>query len=309
MTTVTVEWALSKNAALEVFAQRGAKPGIVQSSTIELGPLSVEQRRVLLAQAYNPGADKLGIVNIHGQKSGTTSYPPDLSTKDYPVEFDAEPTVAQIVDAIAQLAAMAAAQKAKAEEAIAREAIRFAKQKEDEARVKSDLKQIEATLDLAAARAYALPDDNPRLKSRKEAAINSIYSKIEDAKKADWITAHGSDHLRRAHAADYDCQRLYVVERAAIEAPGWIVDYNNTGDEKARACPSMAALDIADAAKPIADQFVSGYLNSPVVVWLTDEPTSEAKSDRCEWDEEPFAPREAVRMRGYLGKYDLYKIV
>lgn len=309
MATVNVEWALSKKAAFEQFAQTGQRPNIVQFKNIDLEPLAVEQRRVLLAQAYNPATEQFRNVDAHGQKSGTVTHPPDLSTKDYLVEFEAEPSVEQIVEAVTRLATMETERKAEVELARERERVRFAQQKEDEARIKSDLRTIEDSLDLKAAKAYVMPEGSPAyIAAYKDGAINAILGKMEDAQKSAWITAHGSDHLKRACAAGYDCQRLYVVERAALEAPGWIVDYNGTGHENSRSCPSLEALEIEEVATTLASAI--GAL-APSVMWLTEQPTNQPKGAHSDedWDEESFEPCEVVRMRNYLGKYDLYKIV
>jgi hypothetical protein len=66
--------------------------------------------------------------------------------------------------------------------------------------------------------------------------------------KAAWIAGHGSDHLRRGFARGHDCQRLYCLERGALEAPGFIVDYDGKGKWQPIGCPSVKALDAAAAA-------------------------------------------------------------
>lgn len=308
MTAVNVQWAMSKKAALEQFALTGNRPDILKTKLVDLEPLSVEQRRVLLASAYNPGSDKLSAVYIHGQKSNTTTYPPDLSTKDYPVEFDAEPTIEQIVETISLLDTMETERKAAVERKSAADRAALQKSREDEERVKADLAQIVSTSDLQGAKSYMLPSSDSRLASYKDGAVNRIKGEMEDAKKAQWVTIHGSDHLKRACAAGYDCQRLYVVERAAVEAPGWIVDYNSTGRDNGRSCPSMEALIVENASVALAQQIGA---TAPTVRWLTDQPTNQPKSGRQEWseDDEMFEECEVVLMRKYLGEYDLYKIV
>ena len=107
-----------------------------------------------------------------------------------------------------------------------------------------------------------------------------------EADKHTWITAHGSDFLKRAClAGGYDCQRRYVEERAGVEAPGYVVDFKDAAQWRDRSCPSEAALAEAER--------VSG-----LVVWLVASPDREAYD---------FAEREAVVIRGYLDKYDLIK--
>ena len=107
-----------------------------------------------------------------------------------------------------------------------------------------------------------------------------------EAEKLAWVQAHGSAFLQQAVAAGYDCQRRYVEERAGIEHPGFVVDWEDRAEWRSRSCPSEAALALALA--------VRGE-----VVWLTRAPVEEP--------EEYWEPGEAVVLRGYLGAYDLVK--
>lgn len=129
-----------------------------------------------------------------------------------------------------------------------------------------------------------------------------VKAETEAAKTA-WVQAHGSAHLKRACAGGYDCQRLYVTERAALEAPGFAVDFDDTAGWKSRACPSVEALDIADS--------VTAGLGSVEVVWLTEPVTekAEVRGDYYEPYEDEFEPCEAVIIRGYLDKYALVRVV
>jgi len=106
--------------------------------------------------------------------------------------------------------------------------------------------------------------------------------------KALWIETHGSAHLRRASLHGYNCQRRYVTERAALELPGYELDFDDRAEWKSRTCPTEEALDEVDRLKEL------GHTAS--VVWL-----SEA-DDLDEGDE-----REAIVVSGYLGKYTLLR--
>lgn len=108
-----------------------------------------------------------------------------------------------------------------------------------------------------------------------------------------WIAEHGSAYLRKCEHAGYDCQRRYVLERAALEFPGYVVDFDDNARWKDRSGPSEAALD--EAAR------VGG-----IVVWLTRSPVDDGNPEEYQagWDDE----REAVVIRQYLGRYDLIKI-
>lgn len=126
------------------------------------------------------------------------------------------------------------------------------------------------------------------LKAQDEAAKEAA-KEAGEAEKAAWIAAHGSAHLQRASAAGYDCQRKYVTERAALEFPGYTVDFANNAAWRSRSCPSEAALDEALR--------VGGE-----VVWLTTPPRPGNADD----DDFGYTAVEAVAVR-FLDRYDLVK--
>lgn len=109
------------------------------------------------------------------------------------------------------------------------------------------------------------------------------------AERATWIAEHGSDFLRRAVEAGYDCQRRYVRERAAVELPLFLVDFDGHAEWSNRSCPSEQALDRALALR------AAGL--DATVVWLKMDP-DHLLSDDTE-------PREAIVIEGYLGRYTL----
>jgi hypothetical protein len=144
-----------------------------------------------------------------------------------------------------------------------------------------------------------------------DAMVKAVRAEKDDAEKAakaakaeaklSWCAEFGSDRLRRASAAGYDCGRLYAIERAAKEAPGFVLDYQNEAEWKNRACPSLAALNAEDAATKL-------NLGEPQVVWLTKAPVAQKVSDvEQDFDESEFEACEAVVIRGYLGALDLVK--
>lgn len=131
--------------------------------------------------------------------------------------------------------------------------------------------------------------------ARAVAEAEAAEKERRDAERREWITLHGSAYLRKCLAGGYDCQRRYVIERAGVEFPGYVVDYNDVAAWKDRAGPSEAALDEATR--------VSG-----TVVWLTAMPSSAVPNrDDDEYGDNDFEPCEAVVVRGFLGKYDLVR--
>lgn len=119
------------------------------------------------------------------------------------------------------------------------------------------------------------------------------------AERREWILAHGSDYLKKTHAAGYNCQRVYVTERAALEYPDYALDFRNEADWKARACPSEVMLEEALR--------VNGR-----VVWMTAPGATLRKAWNLECRKEnyketdPFSQCEVVVVR-FLGQYDLVK--
>lgn len=142
----------------------------------------------------------------------------------------------------------------------------------------------------AAAKATAkrLQEEQAEWKRRDEAAREAEKTR-RVAERTAWILQHGSSRLKKCVEQDYNCQRLYVVERAAVEFPGYVVDFDDKAAWKERSGPSEAALDEAKR--------VGG-----AIVWVTRFSSSD-DPDRYDEDDE----YEAVVVRQYLGKYDLVK--
>lgn len=133
-------------------------------------------------------------------------------------------------------------------------------------------------------------EERQRQADAKLAAERKAAAEAREAEKVAWIAAHGSDHLRAAVAAGYDCQRLYVTERAAAEFPSFEVDFAGRSRWERRSCPSEEGLAVSLATK------------GSRVVWLT-EPARKL-DDEDEWE-----PREAVVVEDFLGRYDLVREV
>jgi hypothetical protein len=143
----------------------------------------------------------------------------------------------------------------------------------------------------ARERAEELAQEARERESEREAA-HQYQKEQAEIEKRTWIEQHGSDFLRKACLqAGHDCQRRYAIERAALEYPGYTVDFDDAAGWKARACPGEMALDEALA--------VGGD-----VVWLTSRPSAEVG----DWPEEEYwEPCEAVVIQKYLGRYDLVR--
>lgn len=167
-----------------------------------------------------------------------------------------------------------------------------------EAALPPDLAEAVRAYDEQQAEAKRLQreaEDRRRVDHEQREAAEKAAAEQE---RSDWIAAHGSDHLRAASDAGYDCKRLYVTERAALEHPGYIVDFDDNAQWRDRSCPSEDAL--AEELR-VTPALAEG--ESILVVWLTDPPHDR----REECDDEEWEPCEAVVIRGFLGDYDLVR--
>lgn len=133
-------------------------------------------------------------------------------------------------------------------------------------------------------------DEDVRGKAAQERDEELREAKIEAEKQrkreevAAWIEQYGDEQLKLAHANGYKCHRLYVTQRAALEYPGFILDFDDSWSYKERIGPSLAALQKLDE-YPGTDA---------TVVWINDA-----------GDNYPIDDFEAIVIRKYLGKYDL----
>ncbi len=120
-------------------------------------------------------------------------------------------------------------------------------------------------------------------------SVKIAAREVREQEKATWIAEHGSEFLRHATADGYDCQRRYVTERAALEHPGYTLDFDSLARWRSRSCPSEEAFILAQA-------------EGSRVVWVT-KPWYTSEEDLlahvC------FQPCEAVVIESYLGHYTL----
>ena len=304
---VTVQFSPTAQAR----ASHAAATGVILDSVVErrldLGDFSAEQRARFLALLGLPNNDaKYLLCNpVPGVfRSGDAYIHPSVPQEPAGFLALAEAFAAHRDQVLARVAA----------EDAARELRREQERREQLARHLTSLDKLEAMGDddlaaLGGERVIPLPMDLPdevrarteRIRARaKELAAAREVAEAETAAqaraerravRAAWIAAHGSAYLKRAVGAGYNCQRRYVSERAALELPGFRVDFDREADWSDRSCPSEERLERALALAQAG--------HAAEVVWLTREPGDPAER----WD--PDEPREAVVITGYLGRYQL----
>ena len=125
-----------------------------------------------------------------------------------------------------------------------------------------------------------------------------------EQEKADWIRNNGSQYLKDCLELGIKANREYVIERAAMEHPGFTVDYTDNADWEEIFSPSPEALQ---ELKELRNAGVNANL-----VWLI-KPAKTGKDDDDDNEDEyyvsMFESCEALVIRDFLGRYDLVKIV
>lgn len=348
MSTVKVQWLASENLIKAELAAAGESGPSKRTTTFDLKTMTQEQR-VALLQLASVGANgypgDLDITQgVAVMSEGKTAYCPRIANEyigwcNAPIQLDAEPDVDKVIEMARAIEAQlrverktyavekaqkdakdAEEKRVKAEKRAARvtcykfilpallETIRWKLPKPLEAfQVPSELWGFEpSSQELSGGNPYSAEKS---LADLRDSALKELRAGLAETAKSDWIKMHGSAHLKRAFGRGYDCLRRYVVERVAVEAPGFTVDFDSKSDWKSRPCPSVLALDAEDEAAPIAEALKLAL--PPVVVWLTSsaQDTVPASEEHSDYDEEDFEPCEAVVLRSYLGKYDLVKVV
>jgi len=261
---VVFHWDKSKKLRQQELIETGQAPSCSEKFGVELADLDVETRRVLV------------------ETIGT-------GPQYVPGAWDAQPTLEQAIQAITE--------KRELERQAERERAEYGR------RIRAVIDAIYECKTLDELHALHITLDDKGVQGARELAEQRLEREARKAEKAAWIEAHGSAHLKAAFGRGYDCQRLYVQERAAMEAPRFEVDFDGTANWKSRSCPSSGALQ----AEVEAERLGIGDVKT---VWLIHPPTdcsrSEVEQEADWWD---FEPCEAVVITGYLGKYTLIRLV
>lgn len=266
-----INFCLSQKLRNEIFVAAGNRPKEAHSVDVDLEQATPAQRAALAA-AWD--LDQVGLGIDLSQYAG---YTPTYSGGPPTMRLDAVPTPE------AALELLLAQIPLKAEYEAAQKALAAEKKAASDAYYREQAQIKERN------------DEDAR---RRRDAEDAARLAAEDAKMR-WVNEHGSAHLRRACARGHDCQRMYVLERARAEAPGYTVDFEDAAEWKGRACPSVAALDEAERVEALGLG-----LGEVEIVWLTSA-AQEKRDDDGFYDD--FQPGEAVVIGSYLGKYDLVR--
>jgi len=255
---VSVRWNASDSLLREELVREGVGNPQKRCFSLDVGTMTPVERQAVLALA-GMSLNYKGVACL--EDIDLSQRYAVLPEKDYlghwyeraDVRLDHQPDLAVVLTLGAELKRLkdAALALQESKEAEAREAKRVLEVAVDCER--AAIEALEAAGDVAALNTW-----QPTLAVREEASHYGLYershkawaglqAKEAAAEKACWIAAHGSAHLRRAVGGRFDCQRLYALERAAIEAPGFVMDFYNGAAWRERSCPTVAALDACGA--------------------------------------------------------------
>lgn len=349
MSTVKILYVVS-NVGMQAEALAGHAKPASREMLIDLIELSQQERDVIVALA---GVNRDGNVEVVLRKTTESDFAeyvirekPDSYGMDgrgtqpmhwvakRGIEFDADPTIGEIIERINQVVGANKLQLQIAERLAQPYAEKYEvgkrEREELQARHRAEYDRMRPIMGglieqgdydaLSTSNTGDAPVNRPdwyvwkwcekwteradSLDSIQDEALKSIREQREaDAKKQreavqdEWIIKNGSAHLRKCLEQGYNCQRLYVIQRASSEAAEYTVDYFECAEWQKRSGPSESALDELVAAQELG-------IGEPEIVWLT-APARDSKSD--DLDDDEFDNCEAVVIHGYLGKYDLVK--
>lgn len=322
MSNLIVMWNASDDLRKQETIATGNITNRQREMVIDLTTLTPAQRAAIVEIASVPYAPKPAYVIDLTERYTPVDKPPTYNagqemywrTRHANVRFDAEPSLEQALALGAAnavvlqearcnaLAAQEAENRQKAEKQVREEAEKVERiarwtplywqiQPAAEAAIAGD--SLEAIAAVYAAWPEGLnygfaPDGGDSLDKRLNARKTELVKEWKQIAKQAWVDAHGSDHLKRACAAGHNCDRLYWIERAAIEYPGATLDYEENADWKDRACPSVKMLDHRDA-------ILAAHPGvKATIVWLTDEALAYKRNEEYYYEYEPFNAREGL---------------
>ncbi len=311
---VRVNYKLSESFRKNHFSETGEYLAEEQSTLIDVSQASQEQRAAIAPHLEGKDQPVVNLINFQGAYRTHDGWAATKSSTSYLLDR----LITNAVNLAAECQAMSARRELAIKSAFEQERADLERRvadltktlerklaQRDPKGLFSGLSQSdvdvsgEIGLDLTAYRSAraAYEEAQPVFEAEETARWKAeehrkeLEKAVIEAEKIAWARANGSDHLRRCVEAGYDCQRLYVTERAALDHPGYLVDFDGKADWKSRACPSPEAMDEVERAGGDAR-----------VVWLIDPPTQ--RQD----DDEDFEECEAVIVT-FLDRYRLIKII
>ena len=299
MSELIIKWKASAAYRRQQASATGHVPAESQVGTFDLAAMTPEQREAILSLAYlHPnGLAELTISQFGNSYSA--------------IPQDAPPTPASLAayctEAVSARRALATQKLAeKITECIA-EISKHIAERNPATHFSPYISQADAqsandlglSLDAYRAAKQQLSELQPIFAAEKAAAqaeadANRAAAELaaqakaaaELADRIAWANANGTERLQEGLAAGHRCDRLYEIERAAVDYPKFIVDWEKNAKWKDAVCPTLAALrerKTLMAAHPTA---------KIAIVWLIDQPLANKRD--ADYDYEPFEERQAI---------------
>lgn len=329
---VKVQYEVSKEAQARILVETGKRPDWVQYIEIDMVYLTQEQRAEVV---YIKGLSDSRIDLSAPRTTVRKPYSDELDWKKWldskkNVKFDHTLTVEEAVnlmleyagqmrelepEAQARVAELKAEYDAKAEYATKMKAERqvILGQGEglagDEDALRSIFRKVgpdelwdwkENYKDKSLASRFYDTYLKPIVDAREKAEKEAREAEAE-AEKLAWIELYGSERLKLAIKHKHPIDRIYAIERASSEHPGWDIDFYDDAEWDDRTNPTLGELQALEEAIKRTDLVVR-------LVWLKAPGRNTPRDDRYyDYDNEEFDPCPALIMRRFLGKYDLIK--
>lgn len=333
MSTLKFKYYLSEDARKTHASQTGEVLPYEQTAEVELSALSPETRAQIVKLATLSGS--VMEIDLHYAPTRLMTFKPSNATEPAAwlyngdqYRFASVPTADVLIETAQEFASRRAELMVVAEEKAAQVVAEEKAKAERKAALEAEGLKVVAQAAALASNEQALRDLLGSLSEglkgiqiTAENRLSTVASHIrhyiepfEEARKAEaeakaeadrekWILSYGSDRLRRAFDGGYDVTRLYVLERAAKELPGWTVDFYDKAEWKERSNPTLKELDAADAGTALGHGRVT-------VVWLTAPPKDyPGQDERYFFEAEEFEQDVAMVNRTYHPKYDLIKML
>ena len=281
MSTITVKYNLSSAARKRIAVETGDEPKREHELVIDLVQLTPDQRAALLDARQKFGID-VSLKTIEAKSYVDSKSPWYESAAEFENMLTPDDVLAHLAKRPAQIAAATAHQatlKNKSNAETIQNARVYLTTPDTEnqpgflvnlnPRIYADadgydeavslIEQVKAEYNLR----YRLSQERAAEAEATAAAEKAAKLAAKMEKRIAWANEFGSEHLKRSLAAGYDSSRLYYSERAAVEYPGYELDFTKSLDSKDRSTPSLDALNALDAVKAAHPDA------KPEIVWLT----------------------------------------
>jgi hypothetical protein len=305
---LTVNYRVSSDVMKKEIIETGKAKDPTRTAFFELEPMTPETRQKL----FDVGALELSSWGSFQAMIDIKSIPkwePGQREESEQIRLDGEPTIEQVIEIMKKK--KSAMDEIRSNKEMIREIEQALKEELQSIFLEESTKIREMAEDYEALNTYKLPkkitqvdthesrDYTKELLKQRSDAIKELTAEKNERERREWSEHHGSEHLKKSLLEGFDCKKLYVIERAALEAPDFEVDYYDAAKFDYISCPTWAALTAKDEAEALG-------LGLPMIVKLTRPPDS---SDNSDYPDDLDEPETAIMIERYLDEYNIFKVV